>query len=391
MFFNYQIDYHPSFLHKDIIFHLQNLIVKADKELKYGLKEAFSDIPINLVDERTLHARLEEIKIKYIEHTQKAKVSTDDEEHVVCCPDRYKYLNLLKETFVFPPSCLFVRKGVSSAGKEVLIIGEDRDDLWLLFIRTVYPLCWQVVKGKDFPLTNHPIHPLFFRYMQEPLAVAMTLAAVKIAFADFPDILQKAKSYFGYLPANYKAGILLHELKLHLRWKDWKDDKKRCEGKNEAMEHWVDILSGRANNVETEEVLNTWADLFDLTSAEVGAIMNAAPSAFAPVICESSEIHGVVIGLVSYASKHQDEFRGAEIMSSHHPLAERIRDLVTGRISVDDALYGLPQLGEQELGEFIPSHLPGWILSRDVKTGHYRIYGKIAMIGILKPANQEQS
>ena len=239
-------------------------------------------------------------------------------------------------------------------------------------------------------MTNDPIQPVFFRYMQEPLAVAMTLAAVGVAFKEDGRALDTALHYFVHLSTNYRAGILLHNLKLHLRWKDWKDEKSHCESKIEEMEHWVNLLSDRWEQADQEEVILTWKRLFDLSEAELGTILSASAKAYAPVICEGDEIHSLIIGLITYVSKHPDDFKLESIMCSTHSLASRIRGIITGTLSLEKALYQLPPFTEQELDEFLINHLCGWTLSKEVKTGNYRIYGEIAILSVLKRAQESK-
>lgn len=384
MFFNYLIDYPPRWLNREAVSHLKDLIIKADKELKYGLEKLFVDIPVNLVDDRTLRELFRETEEKMLKYVQNKRGSRDEDTYTI--PDMYKYQELLEESFCFQPTGLFAKKGVSSSGNEVLILDEGCEDMPILFIRTVYPLCWRALKeGKDFPLAKSALHPLFFRYMQEPLAVAMTLAAAGIAFKDEPYALDHVFHHIDRLPMNYRAGILLHELNLHLRWKDWKDGKARCERKTDVMEHWVDILSDRYKDPDKEDVIRTWGELFDISAAEIGMIMNSA--FYAPVICEGDEIPSVLAGLLEYVSKNQKDFLIDSILTSDHPLAVILKALATGEIPLDAALYKAPSMSVQELSEFISSHLNGWSLSREVKTGNYRIYGKVARYNVLKPAN----
>jgi len=388
MYFNYLLNYQPYFIRKDTISELKDLIIKAEKKLKYGLEEIFADIPINLVDDSTLIEKLDETKKKYIDYTRNAKVLKQDEQEIVDYPyNIHKYVYLLEKSFSNCPPCYFAKKGISSAGNEILINGEAIQDPLPLFVWTVYSLCWKAVKGKDFPLTKNPIHPVFFRFMQEPLAVAMTLASVEVAFDGSKNTMKRCRYFLEDLAVNYRSGFLLYELKIHLYWKNWKDDKKRCEGKAEAMERWVDLLSERTPDVDSKNILSTWAELFDLTTAELSGLMNTAASAFAPIICEGSEIHALIIGFIKYASDNPDDFKTDLINNSLHPLALIINKLVNGAITIEEALYNLPQLNEKELSEFLSSHLPGWSLSRDVKSGNYRIYGKVAIIRILKRDN----
>lgn len=384
MFFNYLIDYPLRWLNRDSVRYLKDLIIKADKELNYGMENLFADIPFNLVNDLTLRELFKETEDKLLNYVQNSRGSKDEERYVI--PDLYKYRELLEESFCFQPTSLFAKKGVSSSGNEVLILDEGCEDMPPLFIRTVYPLCWRALKvGKDFPLAKGPLHPVFFRYMQEPVAVAMTLAAAEVAFKEDPHALNYIIHYIERLPMNYRAGILLHELNLHLRWKDWKDGKARCERKIDVMEHWVDILSDRYKDPDKEDVIRTWGELFDISAAEIGMIMNSA--FYAPVICEGDEIPSVLAGLLEYVSKNQKDFLIDSILTSDHPLAVIIKALATGTLLVDAALHKAPSMSVQELSEFISSHLNGWSLSREVKTGNYRIYGKVAKYNVLKPAN----
>ena len=168
-------------------------------------------------------------------------------------------------------------------------------------------------------------------------------------------------------------------------WKDWKDGKARCERKIDVMEHWVDILSDRYKGPDKEDVIRTWGELFDISAAEIGMIMNSA--FYAPVICEGDEIPSVLAGLLEYVSKNQKDFLIDSILTSDHPLAVIIKALAIGELLLDAALHKAPSMSVQELSEFISSHLNGWSLSREVKTGNYRIYGKVARYNVLKPAN----
>ncbi len=390
MFFNYLLYNPPYFIQHDKICQLKDFINKADSKLKYGLEELFTDIPINLVDDVTVGEKFKETKNKYVGYTRNAKDSNKDESDGLNYSYNIdKYVHLLLKSFSSYPPTFFAKKGVSSAGNEILINGEMDYNPFTLFVWTVYSLCWRAVKGKEFSLTKTPIRPVFFRYMQEPLVVAMTLASVEAAFGGSEEAIEDCKHCFEDCPVNYRSGFLLYELKIHLYWKNWKDDKKRCEGKAEAMERWVDLMSEQIGDVDSKMIISTWAELFDLTNEELGTLLNIAASAFAPVICEGAEIHALIIGFIKYASDNHDKFKTKLINNSSHPLALIIDRLVNGVISIEDALYKLPQLDEKELSEFLSSHLPGWSLSRDVKSGKYRIYGKVALIKIMNTTKSE--
>lgn len=360
----------------------QNRLPVADKMLKFGVIDPFDALPFNLVRDDVLRNKMYEIRDQYMREAHKV-VRRDREKglnHVMRRDEDFfeENLMLLDNTFDFRPTCMLVKKGVSSAGREALVLPESCP-LPLFFFRTVYPLCSYVLSEKNkFSITKHPLFPLFHRYMQEPLAVAMSIALTVAGFGDNDRIVEiLSDGLWGY-PNNYLAGFKLYNCGLHLRWKDWRDESNRCSGKIDTMKEWIKLFSGNHRELENEQIISLWAKLFDLTDVETKGLMSAAK--YAPVISESVDLPDLLFGLLEYVDKNSGEIDLRPIRSSNNPIAQLIVQLVDKVLPLSNIQMQIPLFSKEPIiRDFISEDMPEWSFSRDLNTGCFRIYGPAVM------------
>lgn len=164
MYFNYPSDILPFPLNKNIRV-TGDLLPPADHEQKYGIYDLFKKVPFNIVNHQTFQEKLDDTCQQFIKASEKSPKARYDKER-----DAYQIepwsdptfgnnRMLLKDSFMFVPRSLFLKKGVSSDGKEILVESEDFP-LPIFFFHTVYPLCWLVLREKNkFSITEHPLYP----------------------------------------------------------------------------------------------------------------------------------------------------------------------------------------------------------------------------------------
>lgn len=377
MYFNYPSEYIlPNWLEENIV-QTKKMIGKADKELKFGISESFESIPFNLVAPKILKEKLREVCERFCKAFEKAPLKNGEEDSIhkpwgVLGFDHYYFL--LRDTFDYYPLGLLVKKGVSSSGKEALVICEDSPIPVFLF-RTVYLLCWNSLNDKNkFSISKHPIYPLFHRYIQEPLSIAMTLAVINNVFGDE----SRAKDYvigrIRSLPMNFTAGVWLYNSGVYLRWKDWRDNSNRCLDKIDIIREWIDLLSNLDEAPDNDQIISLWAELFDLTQGEVQGLK--AASRYAPIVSENIDLSKLVLGLLNYAVKNPDDFKTEKVGNSRNPIAEVIYQLVCKHISLEDALRRLPLISNEGIiRDFIGNVMTGWSFAQDLHDGCFRIYG----------------
>lgn len=375
MYFNYPT-FLPPWLEENIR-EASDYLDQVGDELKIDARKSFQDIPFNLVDEESFKRKIDELKVYYLKCSAKAKVLGKDRPLVPLHPwdDSFSlgYQDAIRETFVSYPFSLLVKKGISSGGKEILVSPEE-EDLAVFFFRTVYPLCLEELDKNKFPIAQHPIYPLFHRYMQEPLAIAMTLAAVDRVIANDWEVGKRIRHRIQCLSRNYSAGIYLYESGLYKRWKDWRDDCKRCLGKIEIMVSWISLLSNYSASLSNEELIRIWGQLFDLSIVDVQGLIAAAK--YAPVIAEDENLSNLILGLFKYAVNNPDVFRNGQCRSSRNPIAIVINRLIYNYIDFDEAVSQIPANRlEDIIREFIGNDMPGWSFAKDLHTGCFRIYG----------------
>ena len=376
MYFNYPSEYLlPTWLEENI-FQTKKMIGKADKELKFGICESFESIPFNLVGPKILKDKQQEVREKYLKAFEKAfqKNSKDEDFIPLGIPDFSHYHFLLQDTFDFYPFAILVKKGVSSSGKEALVISNDSPIPVFLF-RTVFPLCWNSLNDKNrFPISKHPIYPLFHRYIQEPLSIAMTLAVINSVFEDESGAKDFVIERIRSLPMNFTAGVLLYNSGVFLRWKDWRDNSNRCLGKIDTIREWIDLLSDPYAAPDSDKIIALWAKLFDLTSGEVQGLKAAAK--YAPIVSENKDLSKLLLGLFDFAMKNPGEFKKEKVGRSENSIARVIYQLVCKKISFNDALEQIPIISKEQLiRDFIGNVMSGWSFAQDLHDGCFRIYG----------------
>ena len=384
MYFNYPSNNILPFGLENYIHKTKECISKCDEVLKYGIEDFFVDTPFNIINVKTLKEKIDEIRQKFVNASEKpirkSKNKSEEEERgeVWDDPRRGLYHSLLLQSFDLFPFSLFVKKGVSSSGKEVLVTNTDVPFALFLF-HTVYPLCWLVLDDKNkFSISKHPIYPLFHRYIQEPLAIAMSLSVIDNAFGNESHERDVVVHFINDLSSNYSAGIHLYSSGIHLRWKDWKDDSKRCDGKIETIIEWIELFSDYGRHIESEKIIELWAKLFDLTTVEVQGLLSA--SEYAPVISEGESLPKLILGLLEYVVKNEKEFQNERIGKSDNPIAKVVFQLATKQISFERAKAEIPYISmEPMIRDFIGNVLSGWSFARDLHTGIYRIYGPAVM------------
>ena len=382
MYFNtISYDLLPSWL-VECISETQNRLPAADNMLKYGVIDLFEALPFNLVSEDVIRKKMDDIREQYIRESRKVvrRDRGNGLQYIVSRDELFneESLTLLNKTFDFRSASLLVKKGVSSAGREALVIPESCP-LPLFFFRTVYPLCSYILSEKNkFSIARHPLHPLFHRYMHEPLAVAMSIALTATAFGDEARIVEFLSSRMWDYPKNYRAGVQLYSCGLHLRWKDWRDESNRCSGKIDTMKEWIKLFSGNHREPEDEQIISLWAKLFDLTDVEKKGLMSAAK--YAPVISESVDLPDLLLGLLEYVDKNSGEIDQKPIRSSNNPIAQLIVQLVDKVLPLSNIQMQIPLFSKEPIiRDFISEDMPEWSFSRDLNTGCFRIYGPAVM------------
>lgn len=97
---------------------------------------------------------------------------------------------------------MITKKGLSQYGKEALYIARD----FLLpphFFHIVHPLCWNELDEKNkFPIKQSPFYPLFYRDLQEPLAIAMSLSTTEAVFGKESEEFQIIREFILSLSKN---------------------------------------------------------------------------------------------------------------------------------------------------------------------------------------------
>ena len=379
MYFHYLSDFLLPYWLKENISETRKLIDKADKELKFGIKESFESIPFNLVGPKVLEDKLLEVRQKYFEVFEKALSKNSKEGNPVQTrpgdfPEWDEYRFLLRKTFAFRPFSMIVKKGVSSGGKEVLVLCEQFPIPIFLFL-TVYPLCWNALNEKNqFSINKHPIYPLFYRYMQEPLAMAMSLAVVDKAFEDEPHAKDYVVSRLHSFPMNYTSGVLLYNSGIYTRWRDWRDDSNRCYDKIDTIKEWIDLLSNSYETPGSEQIIALWAKLFNLTAGEVQGLKAAAK--YAPIVSENKDLRTLLLGLLDYVGKSPKDFQNEKVRRSNNPIAKVVTQLVHKQITFEEAVERIPGISnEQVIRDFIGDVMTGWSFAQDLHDGCYRIYG----------------
>ena len=377
MYFNYPSEHIlPNWLEESIV-ETRKMIGKADEGLKFGISESFESIPFNLVAPKILKEKLREVCERFCKAFQKAPLKNGEEDSIhntwgVLGFDHYYFL--LRDSFDYYPFGLLVKKGVSSNGKEALVISEESPIPVFLF-RTVFPLCWNSLNDKNkFSISKHPIYPLFHRYIQEPLSIAMTLAVINSAFEDESGAKDYVIRSIRSLPMNFTAGVLLYNSGVYLRWKDWRDNSNRCLGKIDTIREWIDLLSGFYEAPDSDKIIALWAKLFDLTPGEVQGLEAAAK--YAPIVSENIDLSKLLLGLFDFARKNPNEFNKEKVRQSENPIARVIYRLVCNQISFNDALKQIPIISKEQLiRDFIGNVMSGWSFAQDLHDGCFRIYG----------------
>ncbi len=374
MYFNYPSEcILPNWLEKSIECS-KTLIAKADENLKYGIFESFERIPFNLVEPGILRVKLQDDCEKFLKASEKTTPRNVAGEYLIPTRSFHHYRSLLEHTFDISPFSLLVKKGVSSGGKEALVLCHEIPFPFFLF-RTVYPLCWNAInENNKFPISKHPIYPLFYRFMQEPLAIAMSLSVIENAFDGESGVRESIVDEIRRLPVNYSAGISLYNSGLHQRWKDWRDDSKHCLDKIDAIERWIDLLSNSIEAPDSEQLFTLWTELFDLTSGELQGLKAV------PIISENKDLSRLLHGLFDYAIKHPNEFKNEEVRQSINKIAVTVYQLVCEQITIDDADCRLPRISDEFLiRDFIGNVMSGWSFAQDLHDGCFRIYGPAIM------------
>jgi len=378
MYFNYPSEYIlPNWLEESII-KTKEMIGKADEELKFGINESYKSIPFNLVTPRLIKEKLQEVRERFFKAFEKTPANNGKSDYSFWTKPENStkfitYRSLLQDTFDFYPFSMLVKKGVSSSGKEALVLCEETPIPIFLF-QTVYPLCWNAIDEKNkFSISKHPIYPLFHRYMQEPLAMAMSLSVIDKAFGDDSGARDYVINRLHSHPTNYTAGVLLYSSGIYMRWKDWRDDSDRCLGKIDTIKEWIALLSNSNETPDNEQIISLWAKLFDLTAGEIQGLKAAAK--YAPIVSESNDLPTLLLGLFDYVVKNPKEFQNDKVHRSENYIAKLITRLVSKQISLDEALEQIPFISKEQLiRDFIGNVMSGWSFAQDLHDGCFRIY-----------------
>lgn len=389
MFFNYPSEFIlPHWLEQNI-YETKRLLAKYDEDLKFGINESFECIPFNLINKETLDNKIHEIREKFFKASDKIPPKNNDHESgIIATKDHgfrhYRYL--LEDSFSFYPLSLFVKKGVSSSGKEVLVVCEEMP-LPLFFFHTVYPLCWNALDDKNkFSISKHPMYPLFHRYMQEPIAIAMSLSLVDNAFGNESRATEIIVNSLRSLPLNFSAGLHLYSNGLHMRWKDWRDNSKLCYGKFDTIHAWIDLFSHSYETPDGDQIITLWAELFNLTAGEIQGLK--AASKYAPIISENTDLAKLLIGLLDFFIKNPDELKNERIKNSDNPIAKVLCQLISKQISIDEAEFRIPHISsEYIIRDFIGNVMTSWSFTQDLHTGCFRIFGPTVLAVTFQDSN----
>jgi len=361
---------------KYIVDQIAKGISIIDKELNYKIFDSFLKIPFNLVDDEYIEKRKEMLNDKYCKYLNSGANHLRSLSH-----EFFKYKSYLEESFLYHPTCLLVDKGLSSPGKELLICAEggSRNLLQFLPARVIFPLCINALKaGHGFPITKHPLYPVFQRYMEIPIAVAMTLAAIERIYGQESYEYKELMSHLRSAPINYCAGITLYKYGLDKRWMDWRDNKNRCQGKTEAIMKWIDVIAGFNNEVNNERVIKAlWSELFGVTMAEL------LTARFAPVICRSRDLYSLMCDFLRYVNYHKDKFKKENIEISTNYFSRIIQDIIYWNCPIQHALQRVPEdIRESDVSAFVSRDLPEWSFSKEIDTEEYSIYGPVTELSV---------